>query len=93
MRKRWASISLRGLQVQILLWTILPLIILLIAFSLTGIRSHQHSMRLLVAERDAGLARLLADEIATTLERYTIGLQLLAASEALRHGDSRTVKV
>jgi len=92
-RKRWASISLRSLQVQILLWTILPLTILLIALSLTGIRSHQHSMRLLVAERDAGLARLLADDIAMALARYTTSLQVLAASEALRHGDSQTIKI
>ena len=53
MRNWWAAISLRGLRVQILLWTILPLIFLLIAFSLTGIRSHQQSMRTMVAERDA----------------------------------------
>ncbi len=92
MRKWGPSLSLRGLQVQILLWTILPFLILLIAFSLTGIRSHQQSMRALVSERDAGLARLLADEVATALERYAKGLHTLASLEALRHGDPHTMQ-
>lgn len=92
MRKWWPSLSLRGLQVQILLWTILPFLISLIAFSLTGIRSHQQSMRALVSERDAGLVRLLADKVATALERYARSLQMLASLETLRHGDSRTIQ-
>ncbi len=92
MRKWWPSLSLRGLQVQILLWTILPFLVLLIAFSLTGIRSHQQSMRALVSERDAGLVRLLANEVATALERYTRSLNVLAGLEELRHDDPRTVQ-
>ncbi len=74
---RW-RLSLRGLRVQILLWVILPFILLLIAFSLTGIRSHQQSMRALVAERDLGLARALARDVANVLDRYRIPLSFLA---------------
>ncbi|MCZ7528385.1 MAG: cache domain-containing protein [Acidimicrobiia bacterium] len=86
MRAWWSAISLRGLRVQILLWTILPLTILLIGFSLTGVRSHQESMRAMVAERDTGLARVLARDIAALLNRYTSSLQI-AASSAAHGGD------
>ncbi len=73
-------LSLRGLRIQILLWVILPFILLLIAFSLTGIRSHQESMRTLVAERDLGLARALAHDVANVLDRYRVPLAFLAQS-------------
>ncbi len=92
MRDWWAAISLRGLRVQILLWTILPLTLLLIAFALTGIRSHQRSMRTFVAERDAGLVQALADEVENFLDRYTIGLQTLASSELLNHDNPQVVE-
>ncbi len=87
MKSWWSSISLRGLRVQILLWTILPFIILLIALSLTGIRSHQQSMRALVAERDAGLAQALANSVSAELSRYSTAILLVARSEALQSGD------
>ena len=74
------QLSLRGLRVQILLWVILPLILLLVAFSLTGIRSHQHSMRTLVAERDLGLVRALAGDVISVLDRYQAPLSFLAQS-------------
>ena len=38
----------RSLRVQVLLWTIVPLIIVLLIVSLTGIGSHQFSVRQLV---------------------------------------------
>ncbi len=87
-----ASVSLRGLRVQILLWTILPLTILLIGFSLSGIHSHQDSMRAMAAERDAGLAQTLARDIAAVLDRYTTALPLLAASDAVHGSDLRQVE-
>ncbi|HEY64649.1 MAG TPA: HAMP domain-containing protein [Caldilineae bacterium] len=82
----------RGLRVQILLWTILPFMILLIALSLTGIRSHQRSMRTLVAERDAGLVQVLAGEVSAILDRYAVALVALSRSEMLRHGDPSMVR-
>ena len=86
-------LSLRGLGVQILLWVTLPFILLLIAFSLTGIRSHQQSMRTLVAERDLGLARALAHDVANLLDRYRIPLAFLAQILAEQPDDvSRRLK-
>ena len=40
----------RSLRVQVLLWTILPLLIILVTFSLSGVGSHQVSVRQLVVE-------------------------------------------
>ena len=74
--------SLRGLRIQILLWVILPLILVLIAFSFTGIRTHRESMRTLVAERDLGLARVLAHDVGNLLDRYRIPLAFLARDVA-----------
>jgi len=81
-------LSLRRLRIQILLWIILPLILLLIAFSVTGVRSHQQSMRTLVAERDLGLSRALAHDVAMVLERYHGSLALLAQSIDDRPSDT-----
>jgi hypothetical protein len=60
MRINFAAISFHGLRVQVLLWTILPLTILLIVFSLTGISSHQASMHALAAEENTRLVVALA---------------------------------
>jgi len=35
------STSLHGLRVQVLLWIVLPVTLLMIVFSLTGIQSHR----------------------------------------------------
>lgn len=51
---------LRSLRTQILLWTILPLAIILIGIAYLGVNSHQSAMRELVAERDGALARVAA---------------------------------
>lgn len=57
--QRYFSI-LRGLTVQVLLWTILPFTILLVIFSLTGISQHEAAMHALAAEENEGLALALA---------------------------------
>lgn len=61
--------KLRGLQAQIILWTILPLTLLLIGISFTGIYSHQQSMRTLVEERDKNLALAYASLVGEELTR------------------------
>ncbi len=76
---------LRGLQAQIILWTILPLTLLLIGISFTGIYSHQQSMRALVEERDRNLALVYAGLVSEELNRHLVALQELTAQEALRH--------
>lgn len=77
--------KLRGLQAQIILWTILPLTLLLIGISFTGIYSHQQSMRTLVEERDRNLALVYAGLVSEELNRHLVALQELTAQEALRH--------
>ena len=90
MRRWWIGSSFRGLRVQILFWTILPAIILVIAFLFTGVRQHQNAMRTMVAERDAGLAQALADSTTALLARYTSSLQALATAIALQGNNSQT---
>lgn len=62
----WSSVF-RSLRTQILLWTILPLAILLIGIAYLGVSSHQGAMRELVGERDGALARVAAARIAELL--------------------------
>lgn len=92
MSRRPPVLSLRSLRVQILLWTILPLTILLLAFSLTGIRSHQQSMRAVTAEHNSGIVLALASTISASLDRYTVGIEVLAGSERLRRGDAAAIQ-
>ncbi|MCQ3972105.1 MAG: hypothetical protein DPW09_01520 [Anaerolineae bacterium] len=73
---------LRGLHVQILLWTILPLILILIAVSLGSITLHQQSMRDMVAERNAHLASLAAARLNDRLRTYTIALETVLKNTA-----------
>ena len=44
--------QLHGLRAQVLLWTVLPLTIFLIVFALSGVSSHQRSMRALAIDPD-----------------------------------------
>ncbi len=57
----------RSLRTQILLWTILPLAILLVGIAYLGVSSHQSAMRELVAERDGASARVAAGRISELL--------------------------
>lgn len=58
---------LRSLRTQILLWTILPLTIILVGIAYLGVTSHQGAMREMVAERDGALARVAAARISELL--------------------------
>lgn len=51
---------LTGLRVQVLLWTVLPLTILLIVVSVSGVSSHQTSMRTLAVEENERLISALS---------------------------------
>ncbi|HEX9117124.1 MAG TPA: histidine kinase [Anaerolineae bacterium] len=67
-----ASISpfrkLRGLRVQLLLWTILPLAIVLILLSFVGVYRHRQAMQQLVEQRDRGLVLASATMVASTVQ-------------------------
>lgn len=80
--------SLRGLRVQLLLWTILPLTLLLIGVAFTGIYSHQHSMRALVEDRDLELVRAAAGQLSERLESFHQVLRVLANTREIRDGDA-----
>ncbi|MFQ5886511.1 MAG: hypothetical protein ACE5II_04670, partial [Anaerolineae bacterium] len=77
----------RGLHSQILLWVVLPVMILLLVLSFTGIYSHQRAMRALVEERDLALATLAAKGVAESLARCQTVLENIRDHEALRHSE------
>ncbi len=58
---------LGSLRTQILLWTILPLAVVLVAVVVLGVGSHQTAMRDLVAERDGALASTAAARLGELL--------------------------
>jgi len=64
------SFSLHGLRAQVLLWTVLPLTILLIIFAFSGVSSHQSSMRALAVEENSRLIGALARLITSQRENY-----------------------
>ncbi len=71
---------LRGLQAQLLLWTILPLAIVLVALSLVGIARHRQAMTRLVEARDRSLTIAEANRLASTIAQQTAALTHLAAT-------------
>ena len=54
---------LRELKVQIVLWTVLPLTLVLIGVAFTGVYSHEQAMQTLVQERDQALAVVSAAQV------------------------------
>jgi signal transduction histidine kinase len=80
--------SLRGLRAQLLLWTVLPLTLVLAAVAVVGISIHQRSMRDLVEELDARSARLAAFHVGDGLEERVALLEMLATQQRLPGGDA-----
>jgi len=66
------SFSLHGLRAQVLLWTVLPLTILLIIFAFSGVNSHQSSMRTLAVDENTRLVGALSWLIAAQVETYAL---------------------
>jgi signal transduction histidine kinase len=66
---RW----IRSLHVQLFLWAVMPVTFVLIAFSFTGVYSHQQTMRDFVVERDAAMAYLLAQVAEDGLAHGVVG--------------------
>jgi signal transduction histidine kinase len=79
----FGGLHARSLRVQVFLWTIAPLSILLILFSLTGAGTHQASMRQLAGEENERLLRVMANALASQVETKTAAMQ--AAAELLGH--------
>ena len=68
--------NLHGLQAQVLLWTVLPLTILLIVFSLGGVSSHQQSMQELATEEHSRLVLALSELISVQRDNYALRNQV-----------------
>jgi signal transduction histidine kinase len=66
---RW----IRSLHVQLFLWAVMPVTFVLIAFSFTGVYSHQRTMRDFVVERNAAMAHLLAQLVEDGLAHGVVG--------------------
>lgn len=70
--------QLRGLRVQLLLWTILPLTVVLVALSLLSIAQHRAAMTQLVEDRNRGLTLGEANRLAREIERRAAALEQIA---------------
>jgi len=62
-KTRW----FRRLQVQLWMWAVLPLTLVLVAITFTGVYSHQAAMHDFVAERDVALAQQYGRQIEDAL--------------------------
>jgi signal transduction histidine kinase len=88
---------LRGLRAQMLIWTISPLIAVLMLVSLGSITLHQNSMRDMVARRDAQLVHLAAERLDSGLHQPALTLQTLldqvqsSGPQAALRADARTL--
>jgi signal transduction histidine kinase len=69
---------LRGLRAQLLLWTILPLALVLILLSVAGVTRHRKAMTQLVEERDRGLVTAEANRLGREIAQRTADLARLA---------------
>ena len=78
---------MRGLRVQIILWTVLPLTLVLIGVAFTGVYSHEQTMRVLAGDRDRALALLGASQVRDLLHERIMALQALAAQPAFQGTD------
>lgn len=63
----------RSLHMQLFLWAVMPVTFLLIAFSFSGVYTHQRTMRDFVVERDLALAHLLAQIAEDGLAHGVVG--------------------
>jgi len=73
---------LRGLPVQLFLFTILPLTLLLAAIAFGGLTLHQRAMRQMVGERDERATRAAAGALEEQLQRRAAAIANLALHAA-----------
>ncbi len=71
---------LRGLRAQLLLWTILPLTVVLIVLSLAGVARHRQAMTRLVEDRDRGMTVAEANRLGREIAQQVAILARLAAA-------------
>lgn len=71
-----SSFSPHGLRAQVLLWTVLPLTILLIIFAFSSVNSHRNSMRTLAITENSRLVSALSKLISAQVEIYALKTDL-----------------
>ena len=76
----------RGLAAQIVLWTVLPLTLVLIGVAFTGVFSHEQAMRSMVEERDSALAVIAAAEVHALLEEPSTAMEAVAKEPGFWQG-------
>jgi len=77
-KRRW----LRGVPIQLLLWTTVPLTVAVVTLAVLGVVGHQHAMRDLVESRDARAARMAAERLSDRLQMRVDMLASLAEEVA-----------
>jgi len=87
MKRSRPTFRFRGLAAQIVLWTVLPLTLVLIGVAFTGVYSHEQAMRSLVEERDQALATASAGQVREVLLQRASALRELAAQHAFHEKD------
>jgi signal transduction histidine kinase len=85
-RKKARGFRFRGLAAQIVLWTVLPLTLVLIGVAFTGVYSHEQAMRSMVEDRDRALAVATAAEVESLLAEPASALQRLAEEPGFGQG-------
>jgi signal transduction histidine kinase len=90
---RKLALRFRGLTVQIVLWTVLPLTLVLIGVAFTGVYSHEQAMRDLVQERDKALATTGAAQVRELLRTRVAALERLDAEQAFHHRDMGALQI
>ncbi|MEZ4835555.1 MAG: hypothetical protein R2873_26790 [Caldilineaceae bacterium] len=79
---------MNSLRSQLLLWIILPLLVVLLTFALTGVQGHGQAMHEMVQTRADGLARAAAALVAMRVDRSQN--ELLRLSSVARPARGRT---
>ena len=74
-RRRW----LRGIPIQLLLWTTVPAMLILVILAVVGVVGHQRAMQELVQAHDTLLVRAIAGRLSDRLEVRTAQLEAFAA--------------
>jgi signal transduction histidine kinase len=72
---------------------IIPLSLVLIGVAFTGVYSHEHAMRTLIAERNQALAALTAGQVRELLQERVSALEALASEQAFHHPDPNEQRV
>ena len=77
------AVRLRSLQTQLLLWAILPVTLVVIGLSLTGVYSHQSSMRDFVTQRDLLRGQDAGASLRDALSHGTVTVEGVGAADWL----------